>query len=164
MTENKIETGNDEWQTPDDLYEKLHEEFNFEVDLCAKQNNTKCQNWSEDIALFVESEQSDKYNQFWINPPYSRGNIDEAMSYVCKLHEEGKIITGLVRLDPTAKWFKKFVDGVASEVRLLDKRIRFKGASASYNFPCCVVVYSGVIKKPDGSIKNSTNYHLWGWK
>jgi len=152
---------NDEWQTQDDLYKKLDDEFGFEFDLCANESNTKCANWTSDVADWYPTIDTRNYSRYWMNPPYSRGNINKCMSAAVGLSEFGKIIVCLVRFDPTATWFKDFVDGVAKEVRMLDRRCRFKNAGASYNFPCCVVVYDSderISRRPP------TEYYLWGWK
>lgn len=31
-----------EWETPQELFEQLNEEFEFDVDVCATAENTKC--------------------------------------------------------------------------------------------------------------------------
>lgn len=66
----------------------------------------------------------------------------------------------LCRCDPTAKWFKEWVDDKAYEVRLLMRRIKFKDADASYPFPCCVVIYN----RHQITRTVVTKYYLWDWK
>ena len=63
----------DEWQPQDDLYQALNNEFNFEFDLCANKENTKCLYWTDDIVNYVDS--FNVHNYYWMNPPYSRNNI-----------------------------------------------------------------------------------------
>ncbi len=148
----------DTWATPDELYDPLNDEFKFEFDLCADEENTKCISWSSYIENFVTlSDVVSQFDSFWINPPYSRGNINIAVECVSKLNDLGKTIVSLTRFDPTADWFKLYVDGVASEVRMLDRRVKFVGASSGYPFPCCVSIYRGFTPK-------FTHYYSWGWK
>ena len=33
----------DDWETPQDLFDKLNAEFNFTLDPCASNDNAKCQ-------------------------------------------------------------------------------------------------------------------------
>jgi len=146
---------NDSWCTPDYMYNPLNEEFKFEFDLCASMENKKCKNWSTNIARSVADHDTDPFNNFWINPPYSRGNINSCMDSVAVLNLSGKTVVSLTRFDPSSDWFQCYVDGTAAEVRMLDKRMKFKGASSSYPFPCCVAIYRGYIPK-------STNYYIWG--
>jgi phage N-6-adenine-methyltransferase len=148
---------NDEWETQDDLYLKLDDEFSFDFDLCANANNTKCPSFSTDVKEFAVCTDVDLYDNYWMNPPYSRKKIKECMTAVDMINGHGKMVVTLTRFDPTADWFKSCVDGVAAEVRMLEKRLKFKGADSSYPFPCCVSIYYGERVK-------ETDYYLWGWK
>ena len=148
---------NNEWCTPDDLYQKLNEEFKFEFDCCANETNAKCPNWSNWIQEFVPTVEVNEYQSYWMNPPYSRDKIYSCMSSAVVLSEFEKTVVCLVRFDPSAKWFQDLVDGIAKEVRMLDRRVKFIGAPSAYNFPCCVIVY-------DGYQHDATEYYIWGWK
>jgi len=163
MSSSKDEEGecemNDEWETPPELFDKLDKEFGFEVDLCANHENTKCGMFTSDVTQFVETDGQviRVMDWYWMNPPYSRGNIDKCMKAAWDLAQMGKTVVCLVRCDPSAKWFQKYVDGCATEVRLLKHRVKFVGAPSAYNFPCCVVVYEENVEGP-------TEYKLWSWK
>jgi len=136
---------NDEWATPQDLFDKLNKEFGFYTDLCANKDNNKCDLYTTDVEKYVSDSVTANTtgisHTYWMNPPYSRGNIDMCMEQAYKLSTRGHTVVCLVRCDPSTQWFQKHVDGVAAEVRMLDSRVRFVGASSAYNFPCCVVVY-----------------------
>ena len=148
---------NDEWETQDDLYKALNDEFDFDFDLCATAKNTKTPFFTSDVEEFVICADVNLYDSYWMNPPYSRGNINKCMVAADTINGHGKTLVTLTRFDPTADWFKTCIDGVAAEVRMLEKRLRFKGADHSYNFPCCISVYYGErVKK--------TDYFLWRWK
>ena len=53
----------DEWETPQYIYNKLHQEFDFTLDPCASKENAKCdkyytkedngllQDWSKDVVF-----------------------------------------------------------------------------------------------------------------
>lgn len=36
----------EEWETPQDFFDKLNKEFNFDLDPCADSKNAKCRNFS----------------------------------------------------------------------------------------------------------------------
>lgn len=153
----------DMWETPDELFDKVNSEFCFTFDLCANEQNTKCVEWSDDVEKTqnkIAINGSD-HRCYWMNPPYSRGNIEKCMKAAYEISTQDKVVVALVRFDPSANWFKKWVDGKAREVRMLDKRVKFKGAEDSYNFPCCLVIYD-----PMGVFTPAlpTDYYLWGWK
>ena len=37
-----LSTGKDDWETPQDFYNKLDNEFHFTLDPCCTSNNSKC--------------------------------------------------------------------------------------------------------------------------
>lgn len=58
-----------EWYTPQDFFDKLNEEFGFDLDVCATAENAKCQKFftKKDNGL------SRKWTGMcWMNPPYGR--------------------------------------------------------------------------------------------
>jgi phage N-6-adenine-methyltransferase len=160
----------DQWATPDDLFNKLDEEFQFEFDLCASRENHKCSAYSRDIETYVKFlDATPPINSYWMNPPYSRGNIDHCMYWgtaVLRLSELFPTIVTLTRFDPSTEWFQAYIDGVADEVRMLARRVKFVGAPSAYNFPCCVAIYNQPERRvlhADG-VTNVTNYNIWDWK
>ena len=38
-------SNSDEWETPQELYEELNKEFNFQIDVCASEQNHKCKKY-----------------------------------------------------------------------------------------------------------------------
>jgi len=156
---------NNEWETPDDLWDKLDEEFEFSLDAACTKLNCKDtprhifkddneDSLRKDWGVLCTTDELPR--TVWLNPPYSRGNIDKFMEKAYNEFLKGCTVVALVRDDPSTSWYRKWVDGKAAEVRRLVRRVRFVGADSAYNFPCCVVVYS-----TDGY---PTKYHLWDWK
>lgn len=154
---------NDLWETPQDLFDKLNEEFNFNIDVCATYKTNKCEHFYGQYHPegFIDAiEQPWAEAICWMNPPYSRGNIEKFMEKAYNESLKGAIVVGLVRLDPSAGWFKRWVDGCATDVRMLARRVKFVGAPSAYNFPCCVVVYN-----PNYSeYEYVTDYYIWDWR
>lgn len=155
----------DQWETPDDLFAVLNEEFKFDMDLCAAYHNKKLDTYSNEIDVSVQdllTFPDEKFKSFWMNPPYSRGNIEFCMDWATQLLTLPHFswLVTLTRFDPTTDWFQTYVDGVALEVRMLARRVKFKGASSCYNFPCCVAVYDGPYK---GAYR-PTDYYIWDWQ
>ena len=160
---------NDEWETPDDLFNKLNREFNFVIDIAANALNKKCafylgdypQNalnysWKKVWDAWVTTE--DRNGAIWMNPPYSRGNIEKFMA-LASFNSQYFPIVCLVRFDPSTKWYQKYVHDVVDEVRMLSRRVKFVGAPSAYNFPSAIVVY-----RPETYNKlNHTKYTLYNW-
>ena len=151
---------NDTWSTEQALFNKLNKEFEFVVDLAAQTNNRKVKQYiSPEQDFFKASPLDFKNGWCWLNPPYSRGNISQFMRQVEHWTTgHGIKIVALVRFDPSASWFKHYVDGVACEVRMLKHRVKFQGATSAYNFPCCVAIFDR------DECMSSTVYSLWSWR
>lgn len=67
-------TERDLWETPKDLFNKLHKQYNFVFDCCANKENKKCPLYSKDFlnsSTTILIAKQTKIN-FWINPPFSQ--------------------------------------------------------------------------------------------
>lgn len=122
-----LSTGKDNWETPSDFYNKLNEEFGFDLDPCCNEKNKKCKN-------YFTSEQ-DGLKQDWggytvfCNPPYSKsGKQDE---WVKKCYEESKkdgtTVVALLPARTDTKRFHKYIwNGNCSEIRFIEGRLFFE--------------------------------------
>jgi len=57
----------DSWQTPQWLFDKLNEQYGFEFDCCASQNNAKCEKYSNNFESV-----NNVHPVAWMNPPFSK--------------------------------------------------------------------------------------------
>ena len=127
----------DEWGTPDWLFDELHDEFTFRVDVCANAKNAK-------LSTFF-NKRTDGLKQHWdknffCNPPYSDQLpwvIKAKTSVNCCPWIEG---VGVYKHDPSTK-HGQFIAEYADELRILSHRIAFKGAPNVANFPTVVAVW-----------------------
>ena len=132
----------DQWRTPDDLFEALDkggeyqgitfEGFHFDIDLCATEENSKCnifyKDYLNDVVTKKEyadwegktelwGEYSDRNIRFMVgthhkitafmNPPYSNPK-----PFIEKAWEDSRIarIVCLVKVDPSTQWWATFWD------------------------------------------------------
>lgn len=56
MTKGMYTSNSEEWGTPQELFNRLNEEFNFTIDICASKENAKCHKYytKEEDALKKE--------------------------------------------------------------------------------------------------------------
>jgi len=116
----------DNWKTPNDLYNKLNEEFNFTFDPCPLDENPLYDGLKLEWGLVT-----------FVNPPYSN-----VMPWVKKAYEEslkGKTIVMLLKMDCSTRWFNEYVYPFVSEIRLINKRLHFNGlGSATFCSMVCI--------------------------
>lgn len=134
----------DNWATPQDLFDRLNDEFQFTLDPCADAENHKC-------ARFFTREQ-DGLAQSWegetvfCNPPYGR----ELPKWIKKCHDEARHAT-VVMLIPARTDTRAFHDyilyGEADEIRFVRGRLKFGGSKNAAPFPSAIVIYR---KKKEG--------------
>jgi len=142
-----------EWNTPDDLYNILDNEFNFTLDPCTNGENNKCnrfytekengliQDWSKDIVF--------------MNPPYGR----EISQWIEKAYNEslkGSKVVCLIPSRTDTKYWHDFIFNKASEVRFVKGRLKFGNSKNSAPFPSAIIVYDNNF--------NNTKYSTYDYR
>lgn len=130
-----------DWATPQDLYDKLNDEFHFTLDPCADDYNHKCDKYytEEQDGLFQDWSRE----RVFCNPPYGRDLprwvqkcFDEAYAGEC----ECAVMLIPARTD--TRWFHDYIYH-KSEVRFLKGRIKFNESVQPAPFPSMVVIFRG---------------------
>jgi site-specific DNA-methyltransferase (adenine-specific) len=126
--------------TPQDFFDKLDAEFNFELDVCASPENAKC-------ARYFTKEQ-DGLAQEWrgvvfMNPPYGR----DIKLWIRKAFESSLAGATVVCLLPartdTAYWHDYVMK--ADEIRFIRGRLKFGDSKNVAPFPSAVAIFKGAI-------------------
>jgi len=133
-----------DWATPRALFDELHREFNFTVDVCAS-------TWNAKLPRFFSLEQDGLTQDWsgercWLNPPYGRG-ID---AWLAKAFTETRwkcpLVVALLPVRTDTKWWHTWVAGAADEVRFLKGRLQFvgrRGEAWSAPFASAIAIYQG---------------------
>lgn len=127
----------DMWETPQDLFDKLNDEFHFNLDVCATVDNAKC-------ATFYNPEQDGLiqpwYGNCWCNPPYGR----QVGKWVKKAYDTAYVDRNLVVMLLPARtdtsWFHDYIYHKA-EIRFLRGRLKFGNSKNSAPFPSMIVIF-----------------------
>lgn len=130
-------SNSNEWATPQEFFDELNKEFNFNLDPCADESNHKCDKYF--------TEKQDGLLQDWggnivfCNPPYGKVIGD----WVKKAFEEAqKPNTTVVMLIPArtdTKYFHEYIYK-KHEIRFIKGRLKFGDSKNSAPFPSMVVV------------------------
>ena len=129
-----------EWSTPQDFFDELNKEFDFNLDPCADEANHKC-----DVYFTKEVnglEQSWGGKRVFCNPPYGR----EIGKWVEKGYREGhKDNTLVVMLIPARTDTKYFHDFILhrAEIRFVSGRLKFGDGKGCAPFPSMIVIFRG---------------------
>lgn len=130
---------NNDWETPQSLFNALNKEFSFTLDPCATKESAKCEKF------FTEAENGLLQNWqgeiVFVNPPYGR----EIYSWVQKCYREsrkqGTTVVMLIPARTDTKYFHDFIYHKAKEIRFIKGRLKFSNSETAAPFPSMIVVF-----------------------
>jgi phage N-6-adenine-methyltransferase len=152
---NKSSTAADQkdlWQTPKNIFNALDQEFDFDVDICASEDNKLLPDYftEERSALTNHWNIYSRAFSAFMNPPYSQTQLFmERAAEQSNLHNI--TVVALVNANTDTKWFADAVKS-ANEVRLLTGRVGFikstGGKSNGNTKGQCIIIWRGNCKTP----------------
>ncbi len=96
----------DEWETPQNLFDKLDSVYHFTLDPCATDYNHKCNKY-----YTLETNGLDKdWNgeTVFVNPPYGK-SIGKWVEKCYQEHLKGTVIVMLIPSRTDTRWFHKYI-------------------------------------------------------
>lgn len=127
-----------EWETPQDFYDKLHERHSFTLDPCATEHSAKCDKYY--------TEDDNGLKQPWdgevvfMNPPYGR----EIKNWIKKAYEESRkkntVVVCLIPARTDTRYWHDYCMK-AHEISFVKGRLKFGDSKNSAPFPSAVVVF-----------------------
>ena len=124
-----------EWSTPQDLFDKINEWYEFNLDVCALPENTKCKDY---FTPEIDGLKQDWKGVCWMNPPYGR----EIGKWIKKAYDESRKGCTVVCLLPArtdTRWFHDYC--VKGEIEFIKGRLKFGGCKNNAPFPNMIVVF-----------------------
>ena len=123
------------WETPRAFFEKINEEFEFRLDVCANTQNAKCFRFfsEEDNGLLQEWK-----GTCWMNPPY-----DNKKNWVIKAYNESVknkcVVVCLIPARTNTNWWHEYCQ--KGEIRFVKGRPKFEGMTHGLPQPLAVVIF-----------------------
>ena len=143
-----------DWATPQEFFDTLNAEFNFDLDACANSENHKTPEYFD--------EQKNGLLQDWgghcvfCNPPYGSKATGEWIEKCSREGEKpGTTVVMLIPARTDTKAFHKYIYHKA-EIRFIKGRLKFGGSKDSAPFPSMVVIY-GKINKNENVVDGCEN-------
>ncbi len=137
MTAYMPKAKNTDWETPQDLFDGLNVEFQFTLDVCATDDNSKCErHFTKEIDGLKQSWQG---YICWMNPPYGLA----IKQWIKKAYNESLKDATVICLLPVRSdtgWFHDYA--MKGEIRFLRGRLKFgKNGKQPSTFPSMIVVF-----------------------
>ena len=124
------------WATPMDFFQKWSDSIGgFDLDVCANQENAKCQKFftKEDDGL-----NQDWIGKCWMNPPYGK-EIGHWMKKAYESSHQGATVVCLVPSRTDTKWWHDYA--MKGKITFIKGRLKFGSSKNSAPFPSAVVVF-----------------------
>jgi phage N-6-adenine-methyltransferase len=137
-TEVMFSSKTDMWETPQDFFDQLDAEFHFETDVCATDENAKCERY---FTPEMDGLKQEWTGVCWCNPPYGR----QIGQWVKKAAESNATVVMLIHARTDTAWFHDYIYGKA-EIRFVRGRLKFGGSKINAPFPSMVVVFRGGVR------------------
>ena len=113
------------WETPQPFFDKLNDEFHFDLDVCALPENAKCSRY------FTPSEDGLKQpwtGNVWCNPPYGRDIVKWIRKAADEIQKDANVIVLLVHARTDTRWFHDYLyEKPNVELRFVRGRLKFSG-------------------------------------
>lgn len=131
-------SNSDDWETPQDFFDKLNNKYNFNLDVCATSGNAKCDRYftKEQDGLRQKWE-----GVCWMNPPYGR-QIGLWMKKAYESSLQGATVVCLIPSRTDTAWWHDYA--MKGDITFLRGRLKFGGSKNSAPFPSAVVVFRGI--------------------
>lgn len=139
MNEVLTSSRSNEWETPQDFFDKLNREFHFTLDSAATSENAKCQKFytAEDDGIT----QDWSGERVFCNPPYGR-KISRWVEKAYSESQKGALVVMLIPARTDTQYWHSYIFGKA-EIRFIRGRLKFSGCKDSAPFPSAVVIFRG---------------------
>jgi len=138
---NKFDSIRQDWDTPQLLFDKVNKEFNFEWDLAASKENTKCPKFftQQDDGLKQKWE-----GVCWLNPPYG-DKSSKMVDWIKKAYNDTQLnseltVVMLIPARTNTKWFHQFCMK-AAELKFICGRPKFGDGKHGLPQPLILVVF-----------------------
>jgi len=128
----------DEKSTPAWLFDKLHDGFRFTLDVCASEENRKCEKFFSQADDGLK--QSWEGHTCWMNPPYSRGELAQWLTKASEQKTLGVTTLALVMGDTSCEWYHNAVPSVTAFC-FMKGRVSFNGIKAGARFPSHLLLF-----------------------
>lgn len=131
----------DKWETPQWLFDKLNRIFNFDLDVCANEENHKCERY------FTEEDNGLSKNwggcKCWCNPPYGRQIAHWVKKASETVEDDNSIVVLLLPARTDTGWFHDYIlNNPRAHVVFLRGRLKFGKAKDGAPFPSMIVVFA----------------------
>ena len=138
------------WGTPQKIFDKYNDIYNFNLDAAANEYNHKCPAYFDPFTPCGKDGLKEKWSgTVWLNPPYGRGVIDKWVEKAFNAGGRSCIVVALLPARTDTRWFHDYIYNQPSvKLSLLKGRLKFEDYSRTAKspapFPSMIVIFGEV--------------------
>ena len=125
-----------EWPTPSEVFDPLHREFGFTLDVAATHDNAKCDQY---FTKEIDGLRQEWSGVVWMNPPYGK-DVPKWLQKAIDASRRGVTSVCLIPARTNTVWFHELCLR-QGEVRFVKGRPKFGDANHGLPLPLAVVIY-----------------------
>lgn len=135
----------EDWETPQDFYDRLNNKYRFKWDLAASDDNAKCSCYFTRDDNSLEQDWEGLSGNLFLNPPYGRElKLWVQKAATTKLKDKQNLVMLIPSRTDTSYWHDYIFNH--AEIKFLRGRLKFEidGVSGdSAPFPSAIIIYKG---------------------
>lgn len=136
-TELMFSSKSNEWETPQDVFDMLNDEFHFTLDPCSTHLNAKCE---KHFTIAEDGLKQDwRGETVFCNPPYGR-ELPLWIEKAAKSAGGGTTVVMLIPARTDTRAFHNYIYNKA-EIRFIRGRLKFGGSKNAAPFPSMIVIF-----------------------
>ena len=136
-TELMFSSKSNEWETPQDVFDLLNDEFHFTLDPCSTHLNAKCE---KHFTIAEDGLKQDwRGETVFCNPPYGR-ELPLWIENAAKSAGGGTTVVMLIPARTDTPAFHDYIYNKA-EIRFIRGRLKFGGSKNAAPFPSMIVIF-----------------------
>jgi len=153
-----VSSKSNEWETPQELFNELDNEFHFTLDPCATKENAKCvKYYTKDINGLKQSWAGEVV---FMNPPYG-GNTGKWIEKAWYETKNGVITVCLIVSSTDRSYWHDYIFPYASEIRWLRGRVTFGEAKSTAPFASAIAVFQAKENEPQRQYYSKKKNPRW---
>ena len=121
----RVQSTSQDWATPQDFFDDLDREFGFTLDVCASENNAKCERF---FSIKDDGLSQTWSGVCWMNPPYGK-EIPKWMEKAYTESLKGTTVVCLVPARTDTRWWHNYAE--KGEKRFVKGRLKFLDCGGS---------------------------------
>lgn len=151
----------DSYRTPPWLFKWLDEEYDFDFDICASDENHKCDKYYTEKNSYTGKNWSEMGSVGFCNPPFSHGSKEAALAEAFRnLTENGVSSVFVIPSDVSNNFWRNHILGKATKITVIIGRVKFydtiTNEESKQGLGCAVVEFMAD-EEPVSAIDNFVN-------